>query len=39
MLTKGVRGNPSQATLVELNQTVDSLRLQPHGTSITPAQD
>ena len=29
MLTKGVRGHPSEATLVELNQTMDSLRFEP----------
>jgi hypothetical protein len=28
LLTKGVRGNPSEATIKELNQTLDSLRLE-----------
>ena len=39
ILTKGVRGHPSKATLEELNQTVDSLRIQPPAGTTTSAQD
>ncbi len=39
ILTKGVRGHPSKATLEELNQTMDSLRIQPRDGTTTSAQD